>query len=110
MKGNKRTTPRGTETAEFPFNRRGRLKNAHLDDVLFVFPASFIVGRSVAVGMRFIARRTTSIAANNESNSISSLLYYSYADFRTRCIIVVEIMKLQSLIAWKIVLRIETLS
>jgi hypothetical protein len=65
MKGNKSTTPRGTETAELPFNRRGRLKNAHLE-VLFLLPASFIVGRSDAVGKRFIARRTTSIAAKNE--------------------------------------------
>jgi hypothetical protein len=63
IKGNKSTTPRGTETAEFPFNRRGRLKNAHLDEDLLLFPASFIVGKSVAVGKRFIARRTTSIAA-----------------------------------------------
>lgn len=65
MKGNNSTTPRGTETAELPFNRRGRLKNAHLD-VLFLLPASFIVGRSVANGNCFIARRTTSITAKTE--------------------------------------------
>lgn len=69
IKGNKSTTPRGTETAELPFNRKGRLKNAHLD-VLFLFPASFIVGKSVAVGKCFIARRTTSIAAKNDGSSI----------------------------------------
>lgn len=92
IKGNKSTTPRGTETAELPFNRRGRLKKAHLDDVLFLLPASFIVGRSVAVGKRFIARRTTSIAVKNEGSSISWLLYYSYVDFRTRCIIIVAFM------------------
>lgn len=34
--GNSRTTPRGIEIFELPFNRNGRLKNANLD-VVFVF-------------------------------------------------------------------------
>jgi hypothetical protein len=65
IQGNNNTTPRGTEMVELPFNRRGRLKNASLDEVLVLFPISFIVGRSVADGKRFIARRTTSIAARH---------------------------------------------
>jgi hypothetical protein len=65
IQGNKSTTPRGTEIAELPFNRRGRLKNASLDEVLLLFLISFIVGRSVPDGKRFIARRTTSISARH---------------------------------------------
>jgi hypothetical protein len=53
MQGNNRTTPRGIEMLELPFNRSGRRKNANLE-VTFVFVlTSSIEGRSGDAGMRF---------------------------------------------------------
>lgn len=49
---------------ELPFNRKGRLKNANLDEFLLLVRNSFIVGRLVAEGKRLMARRTTSMAAS----------------------------------------------
>jgi hypothetical protein len=53
IQGNSRTTPRGIDMLELPFNLSGRLKNASLE-VTFVFVfASSIEGRFGDEGSRF---------------------------------------------------------
>jgi hypothetical protein len=64
--GNRRTTPRGTDIVEFPFNRKGRRKNSSLDaSVCFLFDrnSSFSSGSEGSAGRRFSTLLTTSIAA-----------------------------------------------
>jgi hypothetical protein len=61
IQGNRRTTPRGTEMLELPFNRKGRRKNASLDmNLLFGRDSSF-KGRVGGGGRRFSALLTRSI-------------------------------------------------
>lgn len=48
---------------ELPLKRKGRLKNASLDEFLLRVRNSFIVGRLGAEGSRLMALRTTSMAA-----------------------------------------------
>jgi len=63
MHGKTSTTPSGMDMLELPFNRKGRLKNASLDEfLLFVFNST-IVGILGGVGRRLRARRTTSMTA-----------------------------------------------
>jgi hypothetical protein len=63
MQGNSRTTPRGIEMLELPFNLSGRRKNANLE-VTFVFAlTSSIEGRLRDDGMRFITLCTNPIDA-----------------------------------------------
>lgn len=74
MHGNISTTPSGMEMLELPFNRKGRRKNASLDEFLvFVFNSS-IVGILGDGGRRLRARRTTSMAAVTLSRMVCCLL------------------------------------
>ena len=61
MQGNNRTTPRGMEMLELPFNRRGRRKNANLEVALALVLTPFIDGRLGVEGMRFMTLCTNSI-------------------------------------------------
>lgn len=63
MQGNRRTTPRGIEMLELPFNLSGLLKNARLDVTRFFVLTSSIEGRARAEGMRFITLCTKPIDA-----------------------------------------------
>jgi hypothetical protein len=53
MQGNNRTTPRGIEMLELPFNRSGRRKKANLEVALVFALTSSIEGRFGDEGMRF---------------------------------------------------------
>ncbi len=59
-----RTTPRGTEILELPLNRRGRLKNANLDESLLLVFISSNVGTLGVEGRNFLTLCTRSMAWN----------------------------------------------
>jgi hypothetical protein len=63
MQGNNRTTPRGIEMLELPFNLSGRRKNANLEETFVFSLTSSIDGRLRADGIRFITLCTNPIAA-----------------------------------------------
>jgi hypothetical protein len=68
IQGKRSTTPSGTEMVELPFNRKGLRKNSSLDaSVCFLFAVGKVSCFSNDIGsgegMRFIARRTTSMIA-----------------------------------------------
>jgi hypothetical protein len=63
IQGKSRTTPRGMEMLELPFNRRGRRKKASLDVAFDLVLTSSIKGRLCDEGIRFITLCTNPIEA-----------------------------------------------
>jgi hypothetical protein len=63
MQGNNRTTPRGIEMLELPFNLSGRRKNANLEWTFVFVLTSSMEGRLREDGIRFITLCTNPIAA-----------------------------------------------
>jgi hypothetical protein len=61
IQGNSRTTPRGIEMLELPFNRSGRRKKANLDEIFVFFLTSSKEGRFGDEGRRFKALCTKPI-------------------------------------------------
>jgi len=59
--GNKRTTPRGIDMLELPFNRNGLLKNAHLGEAFVLIFTSSSDGRFGDLGSLFITLCTNPI-------------------------------------------------
>lgn len=63
IQGNSRTTPRGIEMLELPFNRSGRRKKANLDEALGFVLTSSRGGRFTDDGTRFRTLCTNPIDA-----------------------------------------------
>jgi hypothetical protein len=61
MHGNNRTTPRGIEILELPFNLSGRRKKANREETFVFSLTSSIEGRFLDDGIRFITLCTNPI-------------------------------------------------